>query len=202
MIHDPILEPLWDGQHVLAHVDAARQEEGRTWLRLIDVEGDEVTASVPEVVDELRSAVLAIDCVMDGYLTDQATRTGEGAAMTLRADISPMQAVLPRAPELDIEAQADGLGDGPIAFVAVDLLRLDGQPLLDLPLLERKRLLEGALLPGALVRISPYTRPPLNVWLASWKSAGFAGAVMKAANSRYRPQTVTDEWAILTRLGR
>ena len=37
---------------------------------------------------------------------------------------------------------------GPIAFVAVDLLALDDEPLLEIPLLERKRLLESVLPEG------------------------------------------------------
>jgi len=35
--------------------------------------------------------------------------------------------------------------DRPVAFVAVDLLAVDGSRLLDVPLLERKRLLESSI---------------------------------------------------------
>jgi ATP-dependent DNA ligase len=48
--------------------------------------------------------------------------------------------------------------------------------------------------------VSPYTRPPIQQWLVSWKSAGFAGLVAKAANSRYRPASLTEEWAVYTKL--
>ena len=39
---------------------------------------------------------------------------------------------------------------------------IDGSRLLDLPLLERKRLLDGALEPSELVRITPFVRPPIG----------------------------------------
>ena len=82
----------------------------------------------------------------------------------------------------------------PVAFVAVDLLRLDGQDLFDVPLLERKRVLESVVVQEERVRVSPYTQPPLASWLRTWRAAGFRGAVLKASNSRYRPGYETDQW--------
>ena len=82
-----------------------------------------------------------------------------------------------------------------MAFVAVDLLRVDGQDLLGVPLLERKRLLEGVVRPSTLVRVSPFTRPPLSQWLATWKASGFSGAILKAANGPYEPGSVARDWA-------
>ena len=45
------------------------------------------------------------------------------------------------------------------AFVATDLLWIDGQPIDDVPLLERKRLLEAVLDESYLVRVSAFVRP-------------------------------------------
>ena len=86
--------------------------------------------------------------------------------------------------------------DDIVAFVAVDLLWLDGESLLDVPLLERKRLLEAVAR-----RVEP--RPPRrrssgrrsSTWVSSWRALGFAGLTYKAANSRYRPGGVKDDWA-------
>jgi ATP-dependent DNA ligase len=89
-----------------------------------------------------------------------------------------------------------------IAFVAVDLLTLDGQVLFDLPLLERKRLLESAIVESELVRTSPFVRPPLERWLPSWNALGFTGAMLKAANSRYVPGGLADDWSVAQPLGR
>ncbi len=201
-IKDAILEPHWSGVHVLAHFDSERpgQKSSEPWLRLIDELGEDATADEPAVVDELTRSVLAVDAVLDGYLTEQATRGGEGASVSLQANVSRIQPILPSRAEIDIRRGGSEPQGNPVAFVAVDLLRLDGQLLLDVPLLERKRLLESVIAPTALVRISPYTRPPIRQWLVSWKSAGFAGIVAKGANSRYRPAGLTEEWAVYTKL--
>jgi ATP-dependent DNA ligase len=201
-IKDAILEPKWFGTRVLVHFDSRRGGGTRgAWVKIIDEDGTDATELEPTVTDALAAAVQAMDAVLDGYLTDQATRTGEGTSMALRASVSPFQPLLPGRADVDIVAS--GLKESqetPIAFVAIDLLRLDGEELLDLPLLERKRLLEGVLAVGDLVRVSPFARPPIGQWLASWKSAGFEGIVAKSANSRYRPSSETGEWAVYTRL--
>jgi ATP-dependent DNA ligase len=203
VIRDAILEPKWYGTRVLVHFDSQRGGGGArgAWVKVIDEDGDDATELEPAVTDALAQAVQAIDAVLDGYLTDQATRTGEGTSMSLRANVSPLQPLLPGRADVDVVArQLGNPPDTPIAFVAVDLLRLDGEELFDLPLLERKRLLEGVLSVGELVRVSPFARPPIGQWLASWKSAGFEGIVAKAANSRYRPSSETEEWAVYTKL--
>jgi ATP-dependent DNA ligase len=201
-IRDPIIEPYWVGLHVLAHFDLARTgDDGGPWLVLLDTDGDDVTDEEPAAVAELATAILANDAVIDGFLTDQATRSGEGVAMVGEAKIPRMMILSSSGTDLDMRRLDDGKVASPYAFVAIDLLRIDGQSLLDVPLLERKRILDGVIRQGPLVRVSPYTRPPLRTWLQSWKSAGFGGAVVKAANSRYEPTTVTREWTVVTKLG-
>ena len=83
------------------------------------------------------------------------------------------------------------------AFVATDLLWLDGQPIDDVPLLERKRLLEAILSESFLVRVSAFVRPSAVMTLVSWASLGFDELSYRAANSRYAAGGVNDEWAIV-----
>jgi ATP-dependent DNA ligase len=113
---------------------------------------------------------------------------------SLDFDVTPRGSVEQAAAEADAAA-IDG-------FVAVDLLRIDGASLLDVPLLERKRLLESVIAPGPLLRLSPHVRPPIDPWIATWKSMGLRGGIMKAANSRYHPLDDTVEWRIVERLNR
>ena len=74
--------------------------------------------------------------------------------------------------------------------MAIDVLRLDGDSLLDVPLLERKRLLDSVVTPSDLVRVGAYVRPPLQTWIATWRRLGFVGLSYRAANSRYHPGEV------------
>lgn len=200
-ITDPILEPHWTGRHVLAHFDSAGPWAGSGPVRLIDELGEEATTDHADLAEEIADALMAVDAVLDGYLTVEATRSAEGSSIAMTPRVRGT-IISSRRVEVDVQAPP-GTETGspePVAFVAVDVLRLDGEILLDLPLLERKRLLDGLLQPSERVRISPYTRPPIGPWLAAWKSNGLAGVVCKGANSRYRPDALTEEWTIVTKL--
>ncbi len=192
-IVDPIIEPLWEGVHVLVH---ARDRA----VRLIDDEGYDVGKEFAAILAALRDAVAASDVIVDGWLTNQATRSGEGLALVPVE--APRGMGIFRAPKPGPPRIVPHDRPGSVAFVAVDLLVLDGQVLLDLPLLERKRLLDSVVVGSELVRISPYVRPPLDRWLPSWKALGFTGAVLKAANSRYVPGALAEDWYVAEPLRR
>jgi len=68
--------------------------------------------------------------------------------------------------------------------VAVDLLSIDGSNLIDIPLLERKRLLDSAS-SRRVVRITPYVRPPIGSFALTWRALGFQELAYKPANGRY-----------------
>jgi ATP-dependent DNA ligase len=197
-VTDPLLEPWWSGVRVLAHFAAQPDEGGAARIALRDEDGDEVSALAPDAVASLRDSVMALDAVIDGVLTRQATLGGVGNSMVVEAEVSSLAFVLPTRPDATFRRRHGTPGE--LAFVAVDLLSVDGQDLLELPLLERKRQLESLFVESELVRLSPVTRPPVGPWLNSWKSAGFRGLLMKAANSRYRPGELTTEWATVERI--
>jgi hypothetical protein len=198
-IHDPIVEPLWDGIHVIAHFRAEQDGLENATLELIDTDGEEVSHVAPGTALELSRAIMALDAVVDGVLTPQATADSTGISMVASTHVPATSLIIPHKPEVTHEPRRGAQTGEELAFVAVDLLSVDGQLLLDLPLLERKRQLESLLIQSELVRVSVYTRPPVKPWLSSWKSAGFRGVVLKAANSRYRPGDETTEWAVVSR---
>lgn len=198
-IRDPIIEPLWSGTRVMAHVirDPAA---GTPRVRLIEATGLDVAVAGPDLAAALGDALLAEDAVFDGILTDQATRDGTGTAVVTEARFSLAGSLMSRDVGIGVRRPATDTDLTPEAFVAFDLLRLDGQSLLDVPLLERKRLLESVLDQGPLVRVSVMCRPPIDAWVASWQGAGLRGAMMKAANGRYIPGDRTPEWRTITRV--
>ena len=199
-IKDPVLEPIWSGTRVLAHFEADTPAgTDRRRLRLIDEAGTDVSDREQDVVDELESAIVAFDAIIDGILTTQATRGGEGASIVHTPQVSRGSVFLPRDAGIDVQSPPPAV-PGVVAFVGVDLLRVDGQALFDVPLLERKRVLESIVRQTDRVRVSIFTRPPVDPWLASWKSTGFKGAMLKAANSRYVPGGYSEEWTTVTRL--
>ncbi len=201
---DPILEPLWSGTRVLAYYrDSVNADE---WgdVDVIDEFGDDATLDAPQAIDQLRRAVGASEAVLDGVITREATAGGENTAVGLFPTVNPIRKMfLGGRSEADVKYEPRGpRREGAAAFVAVDLLSLDGQPLFDVALLERKRLLESLITQSDLVRVSPWVRPPVRSWFNTWRSAGFRGLIMKSSNSRYRPGQETAEWALVERLPR
>lgn len=195
----PLIEPLWEGLRVLVHWDR------QAGPRIVEAGGVTVTDRFPEVAAALAGAFAAETAVVDGYLTTQATRSGEGTAVTTVEAPTPGemmgQMILGKSGE---RAMSAGRADPPaahdrpdvVAFVAVDLLALDDDVILDVPLLERRRLLDGIVIESDLVRRGLFVRAPVEPWLISWRSIGFRKITLKAQNGRYRPGTDADDWAI------
>jgi bifunctional non-homologous end joining protein LigD len=190
---ETLIEPGWDGVRVIA-----RFENGR--CRFSDEEGTDCGAQFADVAEALALAAQADDLILDGYLTVQPTQITAGVPLSTIEAPTPGQmmasmvvggrALRPTVSEHPLDP------DRPIAFVAVDLLRIDGSTLLDVPLLERKRLLDGALEPSERVRVTPYVREPFGSYLVSWRGLGFQQLFFKDANSRYLPNVRNDAWAV------
>jgi hypothetical protein len=202
---DPILEPLWSGVRVLVHFTESEHEDEWGQVVVVDEYGDDATFDAPQAVDQLRRAIRARSAVIDGIMTREATAGGENVAVGLFPTINPLRKFFlgGSAAESDVKYAPRGpRKEGPPAFVAVDLLSIDGQNLFDVALLERKRLLESLIEESELVRVSPWVRPPVRTWFNTWRSAGLRGLIMKGSNSRYRPGEETSEWALVERMPR
>ena len=200
-IADPLIEPIWPGVRVFASVTP---RSGAFW-----VDGESIDDH-PELATALAREIrgpIGDGAVFDGYLTKQTVTGGVGVrgwtpeVPTFTGQMSRMLIGGRRnldAAEKQREADLAAIAfddDDVVNLVVVDLLWLDGQWLLDVPLLERKRVLDSILPSGPLVRPGPFVRPPIGSWIGSWRAQGFRGLTFKAANSRYRPGEVADDWA-------
>ena len=201
-IAEPLVEPAWLGPRVVA---AVADDRATLWW-----EGEPFDER-PEVSSALARATG--QSVEEGAIFEalphEATRPGRRGHRHRRVDGDPderdhedVHRGTPR-PRGRIRGTARRRTRGAdfephdvVNVVLVDLLWLDGQWLLDVPLLERKRVLESIVPPERLVRPSPFVREPLGSWIGSWRAQGFRAMSFKAANSRYRPGETADDWTL------
>jgi ATP-dependent DNA ligase len=204
VIRDPVIEPYWSGLRMLAHLGAPAAGASLPEVQLrCDGEVD-LTAELPTIAAELATAIEAVVAVVDGIVTRQVGLEGVGAAPIAEVRASASAIILRGNADIDIVPRGPGAAADPAeeGFVAVDLLSVDGTDLLDVPLLERKRLLESVVRESERVRVSVLARPPIETWVASWKALGLRGGMLKAANSRYQPGGRSVEWQPVERVGR
>lgn len=205
-IVDPLVEPAWGGARVVAAItidEAALYRAG------------EELAAPPAILAALVEAFTAVEAVVEGHLTTEVLSSGTGVGAPMpKIELPPL--LIPRgvfksvkddpyikgreyahrealAAASVLQAIEDGI---PHAFVATDLLWLDGTPLDDIPLLERRRLLEGALQPSDLVRVTPAVKHTAVLTLVTWGQLGFAELAYRSANSRYTAGEENPEWAV------
>jgi ATP-dependent DNA ligase len=205
-IRDAIVEPEWGGMRVAA---ALTENEAALYR-----DGGDVVAP-DELLQALLDAFQAIEAVVEGHVTTSALRSSAGAFPTMpKVERPPI--LIPKWIRNDVKddpyVQArdyekatarlepsvrDALERGERhAFVATDLLWVDGASLADVPLLERRRILEGVLAESFLVRRSTYVRSSAQLTLITWGSLGFRELSYRSANSRYLAGREQPDWAI------
>ncbi len=180
---DWLFEPAWRGERLLAGI-------GDGQVQLTDRYGEPAGPEFAEAAEVLATTVDAEQALLDGIWTAQPF-IGVGSAARHLADAIAEEGLDEELPD-PIESERRR------AFVAIDLLELDGQPLYDVPYGERRRLLESVIEENVRVRVSPAVRVPIEHWVAAWRVSGFSHYVAKQVNSRYRLGEQNDDWLEMT----
>jgi len=168
-----ILEPEWTGRRARVRVGHAEGPRFRGYESELDVPRELYDAIVADASCET--------AIIDGVLVeDWRDET-----------------------DLEIDDQGNAftrVPGGRQIFAAFDLLEVDGEALLDIPLLERRRHLEGVLRPSRNVRLTPYVTRGLRSWRETFLAQGFRRVLLKNWNSVYSPGRTTDDWLVIEKL--
>ena len=168
-----LFEVKWDGHRCLANLGTSTRLTSRT--------SRDMTAQFPELIDMHRQ-LAARNAVVDGEIV-ALDREG-------RPSFERMQDRFHRTPE----ELARNKGRVPVQFLAFDLLWLDGQPLLDLPLVERRARLVEVLVETKDIRLSQVVEGAGTDFFEQVRALQLEGIVAKRAASPYRPGIRSHDW--------
>jgi bifunctional non-homologous end joining protein LigD len=167
-----LYEVKWDGYRAIGYVRG-----GDT--RLVSRNGNDLTERFPQIAKAVSRAMKSPDCVLDGEV---CAFDEQG-----RPSFSAMQQAKPGTP---------------YAYEVFDLLELDAQPLVDLPLTERREKLEALLdRRNTSVRLSE-TFEDGDALFEAAREQGLEGIIAKKADSRYIQGRRTREWLKIKTTGR
>ncbi len=176
---DHLFEPWWGGVRALVHIGPA-DLPGTGIVRVVDADGADLSAAFPELAG-MAVRVAARSALLDGELVvvDAAGR----------AD--------PAALERRIRGGEGSVGGGPsrpAAFLALDLLHLDGRSLLNQPLVKRREALRRVLRPGDEVVAVPAIATEGRALYDAAVAQGIAGILARQRMSPYLPGIKSRLW--------
>ncbi len=167
-----LFEPWWGGERALVMIGPA-DIPGAGEVRIIDATGADLTSAFPELAG-LAVRLAARSAVLDGELV-VVDASG-------RAD----------APEL--ARRLSGKAGAPAAFLAFDLLHLDGRSLLSHPLVRRREALKRVLRPGDEVVAVPAIATEGIALYEAAVAQGIAGILARQRASPYLPGVRSRLW--------
>jgi bifunctional non-homologous end joining protein LigD len=167
-----LFEPAWGGLRALAFVGPA-ETAGTGDVRIVDGNGREVGSMLPEL-GGMSVRLDARSAILDGELVavDDAGRADEG----------------------ELERRIAGKPGRAVAFLAFDLLHVDGRSLLTTPLHRRRELLRKILHPGDEVVAVPAIATEGRALHAAAAAQGIAGVMARQRTSPYLSGVTSRLW--------
>jgi bifunctional non-homologous end joining protein LigD len=167
-----LFEPWWGGERALVMVGPA-DLAGMGEVRIVAADGRSLTTALPELAG-LAVRVAARSAILDGELVvvDAAGRADPG----------------------ELARRLAGEAGRPAAFLAFDLLHLDGRSLLSQPLIRRREALRRVLRPGDEVVAVPAIATEGIALYEAAVAQGIAGVLARQRSSPYLPGVRSRLW--------
>lgn len=159
-------EMKWDGIRAIAYVGDEP--------RLLTRNGNDVTASYPELVDRLRESIGAESAVLDGEIVATDKRG--------RPDFGLLQTRMGLSREKDVARAARS---APVQYLIFDLLEDAGASVTDEPYDQRRRRLERLVRGAGPIQVPPAFEGDFAAAMRSSRELGLEGIVAKKRDSTY-----------------
>ena len=167
-----LFEPWWGGERAFAMIGPA-DVPGTGAVRIIGSDGRDLTDALPEL-SGLAVRVAARSAIVDGEL--------------VVVDASG------RADTVELERRLKGEAGRSAAFLAFDLLHLDGRSLLSQPLIRRREALRRVLRPGDEVVAVPAIATEGRALYDAAVAQGISGVLARQRMSPYLPGVRSRLW--------
>lgn len=168
-----LFEPKWDGVRAVAVCSNETM--------LVSRNQRDITAAYPEL-ERLHERMVALDTMLDGEIV--AMEGGRPSFEKLQSRINLHD------PNEIVRASKSS----PVVYIAFDVLYLDGRSTVTDPLERRKELLEGLVVPGDMVQVTPSVAGEGLALAAASRAQNLEGIVAKKLGSPYRPGRRSTEW--------
>jgi bifunctional non-homologous end joining protein LigD len=168
-------EMKWDGVRAVVTIDRGR-------VRITSRNRLDITVSYPEL-HGMAEGLAVKQAVLDGEIVrfDARGRPDFGA-LQKRMHVSSASAARQLA------------SSDPVAYLAFDLVYLDGRSLMSQPYTQRREALDGIGLDGPAWQVPPVFEGAGDAAFAASRSRGLEGVVAKRLRSTYQPGKRTGDW--------
>ncbi len=174
---DWIFEVKWDGIRAISYVNDELSIRTRN--------DKELRYNFPEL-EELRN--LTRSAVLDGEI------------VVIHEGMTDFQTLIERSKLTSIRDIERMAREFPATYVVFDLLEKDGTPLIDLPLMERKKMLNEVLKDGKHVVLSVFVEEEGKFYYQEAVKKGVEGVMAKKKDSRYTPGVRSEGWLKIKKL--
>ncbi|MBI5019763.1 ATP-dependent DNA ligase [Candidatus Gottesmanbacteria bacterium] len=166
------VEPKYDGVRVELHFKRGK------WVRTFSRNLEDTTAMFPEL-SEVGKEIHADEVILDGEAVGLDPATGKTVSF---------QETTTRKRKHNIELFSKSV---PLKFFIFDILYKNGEDLLEVPLSERRKILEATVKPGTLLAVTPQmvtdSAQKLRQYHDDQLKKGLEGAMVKKWDSPYEP---------------
>jgi len=165
-----IVEPKYDGFRLAVH-------KKDNQINIFSRRQEEMTKMFPEIVEAAKKQIKAKTAIVEGEAIAFNEETGE---------FYPFQVTMQRKRKYGIEEKAI---EFPLKLFVFDINYLNGKNLLDLPFIERRKLLEKTIEKGDVLEVTnaltTADAKELNDYFDDCISRGLEGIIAKDLNERY-----------------
>lgn len=174
---DWIFEVKWDGIRAISYINDELTIRSRN--------GKELEDKFPEL-EELKN--IAMNTVLDGEIIVMREKRADFQTLIERT-----RAPSPR----DVEYMAENF---PATYIVFDILEKDGQKLISLPLIERKKILGDSVKEGEHVVLTVFAEEDGKAYYEEAIKRGVEGVVAKKKDSLYEPGVRSSNWLKIKRI--